>query len=226
MIKFKYGELFCGPGGMALGAKMSKITHKGQRYGLAHAWANDIDEDSCKTYAKNICPSEKESITALPVDKYLTSKRMKSLEPIDIFAYGFPCNDFSLVGERKGINGKFGPLYSYGVKVLNYFRPKVFVAENVGGIASSNSGMAFKKICDDLQNAGNGYVITKHKYRSELYSVPQLRHRIIIVGIDQSLGLKFQVPVPLNDKDSVISASEAIGNGAIPSDSPNNEEYE
>ena len=58
MKKFKYGELFCGPGGMALGAKLSKITHNGNHYGLSHAWANDIDEDSCKTYLNNICPGD------------------------------------------------------------------------------------------------------------------------------------------------------------------------
>ena len=126
MKKFKYGELFCGPGGMALGAKLSKITHNGNQYGISHAWANDIDEDSCKTYLKNICPGEKKSVIALPVDQFITSKKMKALGSIDIFAYGFPCNDFSIVGEKKGIKGKFGPLYSYGVKVLNHFKQKVF----------------------------------------------------------------------------------------------------
>ena len=50
---------------------------------------------------------------------------------------GFPCNDFSLVGQHKGMGGEFGPLYSYGVKVLErhvdlYKRPKWFLAENVG----------------------------------------------------------------------------------------------
>ncbi|MFH1192069.1 MAG: DNA cytosine methyltransferase [bacterium] len=70
---------------------------------------------------------------------------INSLSPIDIFAYGFPCNDFSIVGEQKGFKGNFGPLYSYGVEVLNKFKPKVFIAENVGGIASANGGEAFKK---------------------------------------------------------------------------------
>jgi len=59
-----------------------------------------------------------------------------ALEPIDCFAYGFPCNDFSIVGEKKGLKGTFGPLYSYGVTVLNKFKPKFFIAENVKGLSA------------------------------------------------------------------------------------------
>ncbi len=55
-ISFKLGELFCGPGGLACGALRSK-SNDGQ-YSLVHAWANDYDSDSCKTYIHNICPTE------------------------------------------------------------------------------------------------------------------------------------------------------------------------
>ena len=51
-------------------------------------------------------------------------------------AFGFPCNDFSIVGEQKGFDGSFGPLYSYGVKVLQDKKPQWFLAENVGGLQS------------------------------------------------------------------------------------------
>ena len=75
---------------------------------------------------------------------------------MDIFAYGFPCNDFSLVCKQKGFDGDYGPLYTYGVKVLNQFNPLVFVAENVGGIKSANGGKAFERILFDLGYAGKG----------------------------------------------------------------------
>lgn len=41
---------------------------------------------------------------------------MSKLAPIDALAFGFPCNDYSVVGEQKGMDGVYGPLYSYGVK--------------------------------------------------------------------------------------------------------------
>jgi DNA (cytosine-5)-methyltransferase 1 len=102
------------------------------------------------------------------------------LPKIDAFAYGFPCNDFSLIGEQKGFSGKFGPLYSYGISVINFFKPKFFVAENVGGIRSANNGQAFKKILEDLENAGEGYNLSANLYRCEEYGIPQSRHRIVM----------------------------------------------
>jgi DNA (cytosine-5)-methyltransferase 1 len=222
---FKYGELYCGPGGMSLGAKKAFVRKNGKRYRLIHAWANDIDEDSCKTFRNNICPNKPKLVYDLPVDEFLTDNILSKLEKIDAFGYGFPCNDFSIVGEHKGMHGSHGALYTYGVKVLDYFKPRFFIAENVGGISSANAGGAFKKICDDLEKAGKGYVLTKHKYKAEFYKVPQKRHRIIIVGIDQRYGLKFKVPAPLISEKDWITASEAIGDGTIPKNAPNNEEW-
>lgn len=70
---------------------------------------------------------------------------MTQLAPIDALAFGFPCNDYSVVGEQKGMDGIFGPLYSYGVKALKLFKPQWFLAENVGGLRNANEGKAFTK---------------------------------------------------------------------------------
>lgn len=217
-MNFKLGELFCGPGGIAVGARDASIVHNGEKYSITHEWANDYDKDTCETYARNICPENVESVFCEDVRKL----DIFSLKPIDCFAFGFPCNDFSIVGEQKGFDGTFGPLYTYGIKVLNHFQPKFFIAENVGGLASANSGSAFKKILDDLRNAGNGYILTPHLYKAEDYNVPQTRHRIIIVGIDRTLNKRFKVPkhTSLNNP---ITAKEAIENPPISKDAFNNE---
>ena len=52
---FKLGELFCGPGGIAVGATNARI--EDDAYGIVHQWANDYDANTCATYRKNICPS-------------------------------------------------------------------------------------------------------------------------------------------------------------------------
>jgi len=187
---FKLGELYCGPGGLALGALKAKVRKNGITYQIKHEWASDYDEDTCNTYRKNICPDNPDSV----ICKNISEVNIENLPKIDCFAYGFPCNDFSIVGEHKGINGKFGPLYSYGVKVINVHKPKFIVAENVGGMSSANDGKAFERIINDLKNAGNGYEITSHKYKFEEYGVPQKRHRIILIGIDKTLNMKFKVP--------------------------------
>jgi DNA (cytosine-5)-methyltransferase 1 len=217
-VVFKLGELFCGPGGLAIGAINSKAENNNSIFKIEHGWANDYDEDTCETYSKNICITNPEHVICEDVKKL----DIKNLPQIDCFAYGFPCNDFSNVGEMKGFNGEYGPLYTYGIKVLNYFSPKFFIAENVGGIRSANDGMAFKKIISDLRNAGNGYNLTVHLYKSEEYGIPQKRHRIVIVGIQKQLGLTFKIPAPTN-KSNFLSAREAIENPPIKKDAFNNE---
>jgi len=222
-MKYKLGELFCGPGGLACGALASTIIKNGEEHTIEHAWANDYSEDSCITYKNNICKNEKkQSVFCEDVKEFVATMDKKDLDPIDIFAYGFPCNDFSIVGESKGFDGEFGPLYTYGLNIINKFNPKVFVAENVGGIRSANQGMAFFQILSDLEKAGNGYDLTVNLYRAEEYGVPQARHRLIIVGTATSEGLIFKVPKPTTpDPKNQKSVKEALH--GIPRGAANNE---
>lgn len=214
---FTLGELFCGPGGIACGAH--NATSNDGKFKIVHAWASDFDPDTCQTYIKNICngnPSSVycEDVRTLDLDK---------LGKIDAFAYGFPCNSFSNVGEHQGLdNENFGQLYTYGIEILKKYKPKWFLAENVSGITSAGAGGHFKQILSDMENAG--YVLVTHMYKFEQYGIPQTRHRIIIVGIRKDLdkkGIKFRVPSPEPYKNIDISAKTALSD--IPADAPNNE---
>jgi DNA (cytosine-5)-methyltransferase 1 len=192
MTAFRIGELFCGAGGLALGAKRAKASKHGEKYSIKHVWAVDNDEWACKTFRLNICPEHPKRVICGDVDDLDFSK----LAPIDAFAFGFPCNDFSAIGERRGINGHHGALYKYGVAALNHFKPKWFIAENVRGLWSANEGQTFKRIKEELTFAGPGYKLTVHLYKFEQYGVPQARHRIIIVGLRSDLDVTFRVPAP------------------------------
>jgi len=212
---FRLGELFSGPGGLALAASRASVESNGEEYKIIHGWANDMDADTCATYLQNIPGADIENVLCQPVQ----SLDIPGLPSIDGLAFGFPCNDYSIAGEQKGLAGTFGPLYSYGEKVLNTHRPKWFVAENVGGLQSANEGKAFQEITSKLQAAGPGYMLTVHLYKFEQYGVAQTRHRIVIVGIERALGLKFQVPAPTTLRP--VTASEALA--GIPSDALHNE---
>jgi DNA (cytosine-5)-methyltransferase 1 len=214
----KLGELFCGPGGIALGAIRARIRAKGKDLSIKHAWASDWDEDACATYRHNICTKNPGSVICSDVRKL----SIATLKPIDIFAYGFPCNDFSIVGEHRGFSGSFGPLYTYGVKIIDRLKPSVIVAENVGGLASANEGRAMQTILENLSSAGDGYELTCHKYRFEEYGIPQARHRIIIVGFARKTGLFFRVPSPTHIGQPV-SAKEAIEFPPIQENAKNHE---
>jgi DNA (cytosine-5)-methyltransferase 1 len=215
---FKLAELFCGPGGLALGAAAAYVSNGKEEYSVLPVWANDIDPDACKTYAKNIHNGDSKNVFCRPVEELDLEKAPK----FDVLAFGFPCNDFSVVGKQKGFNGKYGPLYTYGVKAIGIHNPKWFIAENVSGIQSANNGEAFTKILEDLENAGNGYRLTAHLYKFEEYGIPQTRHRVVIIGIRKDYGLEFKVPAPTT-ADKYISAKEAIEHPPIPVDALNHE---
>jgi DNA (cytosine-5)-methyltransferase 1 len=212
---FKLGELFCGPGGIAYGATKAKIENK--RYKIVHQWATDYDEDTCKTYQYNICPNKKGSVICCDV-KDLDIQKLKN---IDALAFGFPCNDFSVVGQQKGFNGTYGPLYQYGIKVLNHFHPQWFLAENVGGLKSANGGKAFKKIIKDMHNAG--YKIYPHLYKFEEYGIPQSRHRVIIIGIRNDLPYEYRPPSTVKYEGMDNTCRTALEVPPILADAFNNE---
>ncbi|WP_281239489.1 DNA cytosine methyltransferase [Flavobacterium praedii] len=214
-MDFRLGELFCGPGGIAIGARDAAFEHNGEIYSISHEWANDYEKDTCETYSKNICPENVGSVICEDVRKL----DIDNLSQIDGLAFGFPCNDFSIVGEQKGFEGNYGPLYTYGIKALNKFQPSWFLAENVGGLRNSNDGNAFQTIIDEL--TATGYNVVANLYKFENYEVPQARHRIIIVGIRNDLGLTFKVPIIKNPK--TITSREAIEIPSIPTNAPNNE---
>jgi len=185
---------------------------------LKHGWANDYDEDTVATYIANIDGASRESVICQDV----RSLDIESLPHIDGFAFGFPCNDYSLVGENRGLKGEFGPLFAYGVKVLEHHQPEWFVAENVSGLRSSNGGDDFKHILDAMRNAGIGYTLTPHLYRFEDYGVPQRRHRIIVVGVREDIPVTFRVPEPTHPtREQWEPVSKALEN--IPSTAPNHE---
>lgn len=215
VTKFRLGELFCGPGGLAYAAVNAHIDNP--EYQIIHEWANDYDLDTCHTYTRNICKDNPDSVICGDVRKL----DIEQLGDIDALAFGFPCNDFSVVGEQKGFNGTFGPLYSYGIKVLKRYRPMWFLAENVGGLRSANEGKAFEKIQEDMIAAG--YRIYPNLYKFEQYGVPQARHRMIIVGIRNDLPYVFKIPSTKPYDKCDVTCKTAIEKPPIPQDAPNNE---
>ena len=206
------GEMFSGPGGIGYALNITKTDD----HYFKHIFATDFDADSCATYKANILKNDPD---ASVICQDIRELDIDQLPVVDGFLYGFPCNDFSLVGESLGFDGKFGGLYSYGVKYIERVQPLFFFAENVSGLKIANNGKAFNKIIYDLNHAGeHGYRITAHLYKFEEYGIPQTRHRYILIGIRGDLPFCFKVPAP---SGVMQSSSEALQN--IPKTAANQE---
>lgn len=198
--KFKLGELFCGPGGMAIAAHTTEpVSGPNGDFSLQHTWGVDFSKPAIDTFKENLGEENGIHMDAQKfVKEGLTQERK-----INALAFGFPCNSFSAAGEQEGLKSeKFGSLYKCGVAVLDAYSPQWFVAENVSGIRACDAGKQFRKILDSFAHAGKyGYDVTAHLYKFESYGVPQMRHRYVIVGIRHDIAkrnkLKFRVPAPV-----------------------------
>ena len=216
--KFTVGEMYSGPGGIGLALSKTNLITKDCDMSFEHSWVTDYDKDTCETYKNNIL---KEHPNAISICSDVRELDISKLPNVDGFLYGFPCNDFSLVGETKGIKGKFGSLYSYGIDYINKSNPLFIFAENVSGLSSANAGKAFEEILKELNHSGKyGYDLSVHLYKFEEYEIPQARHRYIVIGTRGDLGLDFNVPKP---SKKIKTCKEAIETPPISPNAFNNE---
>lgn len=212
---YRLGELFCGPGGMAVASTLVSPVESAAHevFSLSHAWGVDFAPYAIDTFKANLGEDKGICKDAWEFVKSDLTPEKK----INALAFGFPCNSFSQVGERKGIHDKkFGKLYKTGIKVLEAYAPDWFIAENVSGINGRDSGKQFKKILQELADAGMGYNVVAHLYKFEEYGVPQARHRYVIVGIRKDIAkkrhLEFKPPAPTHGKGLLpfVTAKEAL----------------
>jgi DNA (cytosine-5)-methyltransferase 1 len=160
-------------------------------------------------------------------------KRHKSGESVfpnaDIVTGGFPCTDFSLSGKRKGIDsdkdhsGKKmesgvpsienrGMLYFWMKEVIEIVKPKVFIAENVGGLNSLPK--VLEKIQEDFSDAG--YKVQVKTLYSPDYGVPQTRTRIIFIGLRKDVEFSGEFKYPEKTHCDQFDCETLFGSKLIP----------
>ncbi|MCH1783993.1 DNA cytosine methyltransferase [Psychrobacter glaciei] len=206
-------SLFSGCGGLDLGFHQE---------GYETVWANDFDHWACETFKKNIGDVIVEGDIE-QIDPYDNN----SIPDCDIVLGGFPCQDFSMIWKRPGLDGERGNLYKSFLRVVDAKKPKVFVAENVKGLLTANNKKAIKQIVSDFENIVPGYKVKVKLYNFADYGVPQLRERLLIVGIRSDIDFDFEHPNPTHSaKDDEllphVTAGQALAN--IPSDAKNTEQ--
>ena len=183
------GSLFDGIGGWLLAARHAGVTP---------VWASEIEPFPCSVTARHF-PDVKQlgDITKIDPDK---------IEPVDIICAGSPCQDLSIAGKRKGLNGERSGLFRTAVDLVRRMRertagkyPRFFVWENVPGAFSSNRGMDFQAVLEEIGESeipmpqGNrwataglvqcsGAEIAWRVLDAQYWGVPQRRRRIFLVA--------------------------------------------
>lgn len=129
--------------------------------------------------------SRKQSICFKSFDEAL-AESPETYGRIDVLCFGWPCQDNSIAGSRKGHSGKRSCLYWQASRVIRLFRPKWIVAENVPGLFTVNNGKDFWEVVSDLDSLG--YCVAWTVLDSQNFGVAQRRERIIIVGSLGNIG--------------------------------------
>jgi DNA (cytosine-5)-methyltransferase 1 len=177
--RFTFIDLFSGIGGFHLG--LSSLGGK-------CLMASDINDVACRTYAKNFEILPKGDIRNL---------KLKDIPIHDVLCAGFPCQTFSNIGPRTGLNDPRGELIFEVFRILKIRQPKAFILENVKGLVSHNAGKTISFIADNLEKLG--YNVYHDILEAKDYGLPQIRKRLFIVGIKKKLdtGFTFPEPIPL-----------------------------
>lgn len=209
-------SLFSGCGGLDLGFT-GGFHFRGtncQRLDTDIVFANDFDQDACNCYNAN--PLLTEEGAGCRLDD-IRNIHTDEIPDFDILLAGFPCQPFSNAGRRQGVNDANGrgTLFEechriIADKIAAGHRPQAFVFENVRGILSShveNGNTVPEEIVHIMNELG--YDVTYRLVCASDYGVPQKRYRVLIVGIDQELGL------PPFDFDTL---QEIVENEHIPSE--------
>ncbi|MFA5519259.1 MAG: DNA cytosine methyltransferase [Spirochaetota bacterium] len=195
-MNIRVASLFSGCGGMDKGFKQE---------GFKIVWANEINKFACDTYRLNF--------GNYIVEGDISNVNLKTIPDCDVIIGGFPCQDFSMIWKRGGVNTERGNLYKYLVEAVSIKNPLVFLAENVKGLLSANNGQAINQIIKDFSDTGiYGYNVSVKLINFADYGTPQLRERVLIIGIRKDLNINFNFPNPTYSSDNYMTAKEALKN--------------
>ena len=132
------GSFFDGIGGWLLAARHAGVTP---------VWASEIEPFPCSVTARHFPAVEQlGDITQIDPDE---------IEPVDIICAGSPCQDLSIAGKRKGLDGERSSLFKTAISIFHQIRertgrPRFFVWENVPGAFSSNKGLDFRAVLEEI----------------------------------------------------------------------------
>lgn len=175
-------ELFAGGGGLALGI---------EKAGFKHIMLNEFDPYACQTLRTN-----RPNWNVIEGD-ICNIDFSQWKDKVDFISGGFPCQAFSYAGKGGGFDDTRGTLFFQLARAVKETNPKVFMGENVRGLAAHDKGRTLQTIKNTIKELGYT-IIEPRVLKAVNYKVPQKRERIIIIAIrnDYADKVHFEWPSP------------------------------
>ena len=191
-------DLFSGCGGLSKGFMDA---------GYEVALGVDNEPQSLKTFKLNHGNSDILELDLFEKDSMQKIKKALTGKKPDVIVGGPPCQGFSLTGTRN-FDDKRNHLYLSMIDAVKEFKPKAFLVENVPGLTRLYGGTVKDEIIKRFTELG--YTVSMQILCAADYGVPQMRKRVVFIGLKKGLG-KFEFPKPLLDPDHYVSSSDALG---------------
>lgn len=194
MEKFKFIDLFSGIGGF----------HQAMvNLGGKCVFASEIDKEAIKTYQYNYGIDSAHDIT---------KTKEEDIPKHDVLCAGFPCQAFSKAGQQLGFTDKTkGTLFFEIIRILKYHKTPYIILENVRNLTSHDNGKTWIIIKNALNEIG--YIISEDPFiiSPHQLGIPQLRERVIILGVHKDVGIKnLNITLPNYDKKEIIFFNSGI----------------
>ena len=166
----------------------------------------DNDEVALKTFKHNHGDAVALNADLSQAQTFNLISKIVNNKTIDVIIAGPPCQGFSLTGPRN-LDDNRNKLYLAVLKAIKRFSPKAFIIENVPGMATLYNGEIKEEVIRRLMKLG--YNVESDIICAADFGVPQIRKRLIFIGIKKGIGLP-KFPKPLYNKDTYITCSQAI----------------
>jgi DNA (cytosine-5)-methyltransferase 1 len=172
-MPIKYVDLCSGVGGFR--AAIENAAHS-CRVNVSSVGFSEIDGNSIKSYEANFRKRRYEQNFG-----DITKINVRDMPDFDMLFAGFPCQPFSIMGNRDGFLDKRGDIFFNIANIISAKQPKFFILENVRGLFTMDGGAVYRKIIGTLESK-LGYKTSAFILNSSSYGVPQTRRRLYILG--------------------------------------------
>ena len=177
---FTFIDLFAGIGGMRLGF---------EAVGGSCVFSSEWDHYAQETYAANFGETPAGDITKISAS---------GIPDHDILLAGFPCQPFSILGNKKGFSDTRGTLFFDIERILEAKTPLAFLLENVKNLRTHDGSRTFTAIRERLKELG--YFVHTEILNALDFGLPQKRERVFIAGFRKNLEFKFPKPLGVEPK--------------------------
>ena len=202
----KHLELFAGIGGFRKAIDLYCQDNNIQSECIGFS---EKDKYAVSTYKANY--DTKNEIELGDIEEFTSKKsNIKSLPNFDLLSGGFPCQSFSMMGKKGGLEDKRGNLFYSIIDILKIKKPKYVLLENVRNLRTHDNGNTFKEVIRSLEEDA-GYFVTSDVFNTSDFGLPQTRRRVFIFAVRKDLEQNF---MNVNLKNEVVINKTSKLNGS------------